>query len=69
MHMIYEAPKTTWMGLGNFLLEISKCPPNSHLNPAIDARQLCDRCCILYLNLARVPALLTVFYRTLTVIV
>ena len=25
------------MGLGHFLLEIGKCPPNSHLNPAIDA--------------------------------
>ena len=24
------------MGLGHFLLEIGKCPPNSHLNPAID---------------------------------
>ena len=31
----YEPPKTTWMGLGHFLLEIGKCPPNSHLNPAI----------------------------------
>ena len=24
------------MGLGYFLLEIGKCPPHSHLNPAID---------------------------------
>ena len=28
------------MGLGHFLLEIGKCPPNSHLNPAIDAGML-----------------------------
>ena len=26
------------MGLGHFLLEIGKCPPNSHLNPAIDGQ-------------------------------
>ena len=36
----YEPPKTSWMGLGHFLLEIGKCPPNSHLNPAIDVLAL-----------------------------
>ena len=28
------------MGLGHFLLEIGKCPSNSHLNPAIDVLAL-----------------------------
>ena len=32
------------MGLGLFLLEIGKCPPNSHLNPAIDELNNAIRC-------------------------